>query len=543
MFSVAYVFILALFVSTVLVPLLVKVAEPLGMVDVPSDRKVHREVVPRIGGIAIIAGALLPLLLWLPPHPQLQAYLAAVAVLAVFGILDDRFDLDYRLKFLGQFAAVMIVVVFGDLVIRRFPFLDDGVFLPDAVAVPLTIFFVMGVTNAVNLSDGLDGLAGGTSVIAVGALGLLAYRSEHMEVLMVSMAIIGATLGFLRYNTHPARVFMGDSGSQFLGFSAAVLAITVCGLPDCITSPVVPLLILGVPIMDTLTVMVRRVLDGRSPFSADRMHIHHKLLDRGFSQYEAVVLIYGVQLLLALVAVVFAYASDMELLLFYAVFVIASIALLRVARNKGWDALGWHQKDSPVNMLVGYFRHSRALTRVTYGVLEVLVPLFLVGGALLADVVERDFGLYALAGVVVLMAGLLSRWLPVFPLLRLVSFLAAAFVAYLLEAGNALPPQCDTCLHAFYVLMALLVAVWVRLSDEREFHANALDYLIVGIVFLVPNLPFFGEGRSLVGLVAIEVVILFYAIEVLISKMASRWSLLSIGVVSSLALIAIKGLL
>ncbi len=527
-----------------MVPVLVRIAGFLRMVDIPAPRKVHQAPIPRVGGIAIIAGALLPLFMWMPTNPQVDAYLAGALLLAFFGVLDDRFDLDYRLKFLGQFIVAIIVIAYGDLVIRRIPFLDDGVLLSDVFAVPLTIFFIIGVTNAINLADGLDGLAGGTSLIAIGTAGLLAYRSGEMALVIVALSIVGATLGFLRYNTHPASVFMGDSGSQFLGFSAAVLMIPVAGTPDCVISPVVPLLVLGVPIFDTLAVMVRRILDKRSPFSPDRAHIHHKLLDRGFSQYEAVVLIYGAQLLLALVALMYPYAADGVLLGFYIAFVISSITILRMARKFQWNSLGWHGEGSPVNTLVGYMRRTRVLARLTYSLLLVFVPAYLVGGAILAHAIDRDFGLSALLGFLLLVFAMLSRRVSVVYALRPVAFLAATFIPYLVESSLSDTGYLIIGLHVFFAGVAILVAVLVRLGGARPgFKANTLDYLVVGIAFIVPNLLNYQLGGKMLGAVVVEAVILFYAIEILLSTKKNHCKPLVYGVLASLGIVALRGFL
>ncbi len=212
------VFLSAALLSLVLVPPLINLAHRYHFIDAPDLRKVHTTPIPRIGGLAMVAGTVLPLLVWLPFDNQLVAYLCGVGVIALFGLWDDRANLDYRLKFAGQFIAAAIPVFLGGLVIREIPF---GPFngLPDVIAYPLTIVFLVGITNAVNLTDGLDGLAGGTALLSLIVIALLAYLADGTQLLAITLAVSGAIFGFLRYNTHPASIFMGDTGSQFLGYS------------------------------------------------------------------------------------------------------------------------------------------------------------------------------------------------------------------------------------------------------------------------------------------------------------------------------------
>jgi len=260
-----YSFIFALFVASALVPVLMRWAAPLGLMDQPGARKIHHTPVPQIGGIAIIVAALLAILLFARGRPDIAAYLVASLVLAVFGVVDDRVNLNYRWKVLGQIVAALVVVLWGGVQITRFPFSFDAV-LPLWFSVPFTVFALVGITNAVNLSDGMDGLAGGTGLLAADALGFFAWLGGDKTTALFALCLVGATLGFLRYNTFPARVFLGDAGSQFLGFSVGVLAVMTVEIANRAVSPMVAVLILGLPILDTLYVMTRRVLSGRSPF-------------------------------------------------------------------------------------------------------------------------------------------------------------------------------------------------------------------------------------------------------------------------------------
>ncbi len=196
--------------------------------DMPGARKVHREPIPRVGGIAITLGVFMSTVLWLPQSPFSRAYAIGAAVIVLFGMLDDFKGLGFKVKFLAQIAAAVVVVVYGDVRIRSLgTLLPDGLLLPDVIGIPLTVVAIVGVTNAVNLSDGLDGLAGGICLLSFCCLGYLAYIGEEMTLCLLGLALIGSIMGFLRYNTHPAELFLGDTGSQFLGFSAIVVSLAL----------------------------------------------------------------------------------------------------------------------------------------------------------------------------------------------------------------------------------------------------------------------------------------------------------------------------
>ena len=271
-------FVLTLFVTLVTIPVLMRIAGWLRLVDIPDARKVHAVAIPRCGGIAIALGTAVPVLMWVPLDRATTSYLVAARIIVGFGVWDDVKPLHYGWKLLGQALAVGVVMA-GGVVIEHVPFfgLDPA---PIWVSYPLTALFLLGVTNAVNLFDGLDGLAGGCVLLTLSALAALAYLGQGFPVTLIVVAIAGSIFGFLRYNTHPASVFMGDAGSQFLGFTTAVLMILLIERCDHALIPGLALLLLGLPRLDTCTVTVQRLWAGRSPFSADRNHLHHKLPPR-----------------------------------------------------------------------------------------------------------------------------------------------------------------------------------------------------------------------------------------------------------------------
>ena len=295
-------FILAMALTMALIPLLMRRAGAMHVLDAPAERKVHERPMPRVGGIAMAVGVAVPLLLWLrlrPAHRGLRWSSALIVLL--FGVWDDRATLSPGIKFLGQLIAVRIVVLVGGVEIHSLTF-AARVELPAIVAAPLTVLFLLGVTNAINLSDGLDGLAGGTTFLCCAAIALLGFGTDLAFVSTVAVVVMGSLLGFLRYNSFPARVFMGDGGSQFLGFTVGVLAVLLTQNEALPFSAALPLLLLGLPILDTLTVIAIRLRERRSPFSADKNHLHHRLLGLGFEHFEAVGVIYLLQGALFLLA-------------------------------------------------------------------------------------------------------------------------------------------------------------------------------------------------------------------------------------------------
>ena len=265
-------------------------------------------------------GVFVPVAFWNLSDPFVRAYLAGAVVMVAFGIVDDCRGLAPKWKFLGQLAAALVVVFYGGVKIHTLgALLPEGTVLPEWVCVPLTVLAIVGVTNAINLADGLDGLAGGICLLIFACIGYLAWQEEDIVIGLVALALAGSIFGFLRFNTYPASVFMGDTGSQLLGFSAVTLslALTQGNTP---LSPFVPLVLLGLPILDTLSVMAIRIAKRRSPFTADMNHIHHNLMALGLQQGESVVTIYVLQMFLVASAFLFRFYSDWLLLGGYLVF-------------------------------------------------------------------------------------------------------------------------------------------------------------------------------------------------------------------------------
>ncbi len=299
---------LAFCLPLALTPLVKRLAVRAGAVDRPGARKVHSVPVPCWGGLGIYLGFTAAVLLGVPLTREIQGLLAGGVAILLVGLVDDWRGLSPWTKLAGQIAAASILVAFGitvDFVTNPL----GGMLYLGAFSIPVTIAWIVGITNALNLVDGLDGLAAGIAAISAGTIAVVSFGQEAPLVACCALLLAAAVLGFLPHNFHPARIFMGDGGSMFLGFMLASLA--VLGLTKSATafSLILPILILGIPIFDMVFAIIRRCLRGQHIFTADRDHLHHRLLDLGLNQRQTVLVIYGVNLLLGASAVLLTYLT------------------------------------------------------------------------------------------------------------------------------------------------------------------------------------------------------------------------------------------
>ena len=321
--------LLALAVAAVIsylsTPFVKKLAFKIGAVDVPKDnRRMHKKPIPRLGGLAIVIAFLLCTFLFVKLEKQMQGILLGAIIILVVGVLDDCLALPALPKFFAQIAAGTIVVLHGcEIRYVTNPFsvvpFDLG-----WLAGPVTVFWIVLMTNAVNFIDGLDGLAVGVSGISTGTMLVIALLLGKESVAVVLAALLGACIGFIPYNFNPAQIFMGDTGSTFLGFVLASISVQGLFKMYAVVSFVVPFLILGVPFFDLSFAVIRRLAKGQNPMTADRGHIHHRLIDMGLSQKQSVAIVYMLTGVLGLAAVLLANNTGTKaFILFAAVFVVA----------------------------------------------------------------------------------------------------------------------------------------------------------------------------------------------------------------------------
>ena len=312
--------LVAALVALISTPVVRSLAFRIGAVDVPRDaRRMHDHPIPRMGGLAIFFGFILSVLIFQPLTPELRGMLLGSVIIVILGILDDIFALPALPKLFVQIGAALIAVLHGS----RIEFLSNpNLFSKDPfwelgwLAIPITVLWIVGITNAVNLIDGLDGLACGVSTISSMTMLVIALIVAEPDVALLMGALSGACIGFLPYNLNPAKIFMGDTGSTFLGFVLAVVSIQGLFKFYAIISFAVPFLMLGLPIFDTCFAILRRVSHGQSPMSPDRGHIHHRLIDMGFSQKQAVAVLYIISAILGLSAVVLTTIGVVRAMLF-----------------------------------------------------------------------------------------------------------------------------------------------------------------------------------------------------------------------------------
>ena len=342
--TVVVAFVLSLVVGSVLTPLVRRFACHIGAIDrALSGRKIHKAPIPRLGGIAIVGAFYAPLLalffvdsdvgrmFYATPRRAIGLLLGG-AIIAALGVYDDLKGAGARCKFTVQFAVAGLVYVLG----YRIDALASPFGAPIQLGwlgLPFTLLWIAGIINAINLIDGLDGLAGGVALIAVVTTGAVALTHGSALMVLFMAALAGALLAFLRHNFNPATIFMGDTGSMFLGFVLATSTIKTNHRSSAAVAILVPIIALGLPIADTLLALKRRWLRGAPLFQADREHIHHRLLALGLTHRRAVLVLYGASVLLALVALLFASASDPA-----AELVLAGLALvaLLVLRRLGY---------------------------------------------------------------------------------------------------------------------------------------------------------------------------------------------------------------
>lgn len=309
-------FIMPFGVTLALMPVTIHLALKWRCIDEPGGRRVHEEPTPRWGGLALFLG-ILPLFYFIGLNRALFSYLAASFILVIVGGIDDRRELGFATKFAAVLAAITTVIFGGGITVQQVGIYGSmGLVKMGLLAIPFTYVCIIGVTNSVNLIDGLNGLAGGLSFLASLFIGVAAYLSRNFELAAVCMGFTGALAGFLLYNFGAkAAIFMGDSGSLFLGFSLSVFSILLTQDPKFHVEPLFPVLVLLIPIFDTLRVMGTRLFNGRNPFKADTTHLHHLLLARGLPVTGIVTLLWSLTLILGVTAILLIQRTSMPYLM------------------------------------------------------------------------------------------------------------------------------------------------------------------------------------------------------------------------------------
>ncbi|RME33476.1 MAG: undecaprenyl/decaprenyl-phosphate alpha-N-acetylglucosaminyl 1-phosphate transferase [Gammaproteobacteria bacterium] len=529
--------------SLMAIPLMRRVAPRIGLLDMPGEaRKVHKAPVPRVGGWGIVLGIVLPASILMPASPLLHSYLAGVAILFISGVLDDIHELGHYPKFAAQIAAALVVVLHGHLWVWHMPLMGLDPWSP-TLGVPFTVFAIVGMINAINHSDGLDGLAGGEALLSlVVILFLGTAHGADAFLVMLAAATIGGILGFLRYNTHPATVFMGDAGSQVVGFTLAVLVIDLTQRVAPVLSPAVVLFLLGLPVMDIVAVLIQRVWHGMNWFKASRNHLHHRLLDLGLDHYDVVVIIYGLQAAMVIAGVLLRFESDALVLAVYAALCAAIFGTITWLERRGWRLSGEGQGMMPGRLIAG-LRQNRLLCILPARLLLVLVCGYLLLAALASREVPADFGWMAVALLLVLAVDRMVLKGKERQYALMVVYITGVFTVFLARDPHPLGWLGNPVESVLFLVMALLVALAVKFDRKIHFGTTPLDYLMVLGLVTITLLAAYYRQLLPVSMLVVKMVVLLYAMEVAGQRAGADRSALYLSASGALLLLAGRGLL
>lgn len=315
--------------SLLLIPLAKKIAHHVGAIDLPNERKVHKSAMPRMGGLAIYGAFLFGYVIYGEITTQMLSILIGSFIILILGMLDDIKPIKASYKFLVQMIAAAIVVIYGQIYFNQITFLGLHLEFNLFFSYFLSIMFIVAISNAINLIDGLDGLAGGISSIyflTIAVISILLNKTGGLDFIL-TLIMLGSTLGYLYHNFPPAKIFMGDSGSLFLGFMISIIALVSFKVAT-LTSLVIPIVILAIPIFDTALAIFRRLLKGESIGKPDKEHFHHQLLKLNFSPRASIIIIYLVNIMFSAVSIFYAIGHYRESIVLYLLLMLALLFVI-----------------------------------------------------------------------------------------------------------------------------------------------------------------------------------------------------------------------
>ncbi len=329
-------FFVALAVAVVITPISIRIAPKIGAVDIPRDeRRMHNKPMPRFGGLAMYVGLMVALLVFAAHDDDVHKIMVGCTLIYIVGFVDDLKNLRPLVKFTGQVICALVLYLQGiriEFITNYFGI--DNIIFGDISCLLITIFWIVAITNAMNLIDGLDGLAAGISAISALCIGYVAYIHGQYLTTMGMMVIAGAALGFLPYNFHPAKTFMGDSGSELLGYAIAAFSILGTVKSATMVVVIIPALVLGLPIFDTVFAIIRRIAKRQSIGTADKEHLHHRIMRAGYGQRRSVMLMYCISGIMGVVAVLYSRGYTVEYLGLLAVVAMLIYVLLSDTSNR-----------------------------------------------------------------------------------------------------------------------------------------------------------------------------------------------------------------
>jgi UDP-GlcNAc:undecaprenyl-phosphate GlcNAc-1-phosphate transferase len=536
-------FLIATIGTILVMPILINLACKLNVLDIPNSRKIHCEPVPRIGGVAMVIGAFVPILLWAPMSDFVKSLIIGSGILVVFGLIDDVRDIGFKVKFAGQIIAGLVVILYGGLKINSLGVFAPFTFLlPDWAAIPLTLVIIVAVTNAINLSDGLDGLAGGVALLTFLCIGYLSYLDSIQSFEIISVAMVGAIFGLLRYNTHPATVFMGDAGSQLLGFVAITVSLALTKTSNQMNLILV-LLIMGIPVIDTSSVIVLRLLKGQSPFLADKSHLHYKIMNLGFYHSESVFLLYLLHAVLVCLGFIFRYSSAWLLLLLYVTLTGSILTAIYLADTRGWTFKRYNFIDNAIKTPLRKFREENLIIKLSFRTVEIGFIFLLIFSCFLPQHIPVYFSLSAMAllALIFLIWQVKKEWTTI--VLEISLFLMIPFLVYLSEK-DVIYLSNSTLIKAYalsFGVLVISVLLTLKFTRRNGFQTNPMDFLILFIVVVVPNLPDQEIRGWQMGLVAAKIIVFFFTYEILKGELRLNKKKLEITLIMALLIIGARG--
>jgi UDP-GlcNAc:undecaprenyl-phosphate GlcNAc-1-phosphate transferase len=518
-------FYVAFLLSTLLVPVGIHLGRRWGIVDKPNPRKVHTGLIPRTGGVAIALATVGALLAPMAMSRELAGYLGGAIVILFFGLWDDIRELNYRIKFIGQFLAILAFALVSGVQVCCLGELLPGVIVHlGPLSMGVTVFFMMAVINVINLSDGLDGLAGGLSLLILLVCAFLGYIQEAALPVAVSLAVSGGLVGFMRHNVHPAEVFMGDTGSQFLGYTIGACLIMLTQ-NHSLYSPMLPLFLLGTPVLDTAMVIYERVRAGRSPFKPDKSHLHHKLLRAGLTHEQAVVLIYALHMAFILVGFTLRFSADYQGLIIYTLIMGAAFFLRAAVQGKNLSAQNLYASLKAGTQAVFIWNSKRlnvrqALSWVCWKSFFLFFAIFFFINVFFIR--HSSLPTLAICMTILAVTAFLYRKgghaLKVFLYYAtLVAILNVVLFGEIMKHDSMFLPMGPDGVSAIFYMLSVLYFGCILLTPEKV-PLNALDYIFIAVIVclaLVPDgIKEFFELRQ----ITVKAVILGLALNLIYSR-------------------------
>ncbi|MEW5802945.1 MAG: MraY family glycosyltransferase [bacterium] len=479
-------FCVSILLTSILVPLFMKVGIRMGILDQPGARKVHTQPIPRTGGAAVIIGSLVPFILIVKNSQLLLGICLGALCILLVGLCDDMWDIDYKWKFFGQFLAAAITLLVCNIRVNTVIELYHGLSINlNVISFPLSLLFLVSIINVFNLADGLDGLAGGSCLLIFCCIAFFAYFREEFLTVALCVCMIGAIIGFLRYNTHPATVFLGDTGSLFLGLMVGV-SVTLLTRGECIYSPALSLYIIGVPIMDTSMVILERLMDHHPVFKADKNHLHHKLMKIGFRHSEAVAIIYSMQFLMILLAWNLRFCVDGLLLAIYLLLLGAFLTFFFLHKKGCLSIPPIHRQpdrvDNTATLIKSRFPSTSSVNRMAWYGLMAGMFLFALLCPLTVRPLSRDIGIICctlILGILllkILKAGLMKTTA------KFAAYFLSLFYISSMESQTSLFP---TVFNMLFLSMGICY-IFYLVTTAESVPVSTMDYLLlIGVISIL----------------------------------------------------------